>query len=114
MSKLADYEEKLAAATAERARDDLRAILATAEGRRFAWSILASAGVYGRSFTGEPLTTAHNEGRREVGLQLLERIEAQAPGSYLAMLREGLDDQTLIENARRIARDQDKAEQGDM
>lgn len=110
MSNLDEFTRKLEQDQAHRAREDLRKVLALPEGRRFVWSILSSTGVYGRAFTGEALTTAHNEGRREIGITLLEKIEADAPGSYLAMLREALDEQTLIENGRKLAVEQDAAE----
>ena len=110
MTHLEEFDRLLAAEHERRAQEDLRKVMATGEGRRVLYSILASAGVYARAFTGEALTTAHNEGRREVGISLLERIEAQAPGSYLGMLREAIDEQTLIENGRRNARDKDALE----
>lgn len=110
MTHLDKFEQDLARNKAERDRNDLSKILSLAEGRRLVWSMLSAAGVYGRSFTGEPLTTAHNEGRREGGIQLLERIEEQAPGSYLVMLREALDEETLIKNGRKIAEEQDASE----
>ncbi|WP_445505016.1 Bbp19 family protein [Microvirga sp. G4-2] len=107
MSQLDEFNRKLAAEQEARDREDLRKVIGTAEGRRFIWSILSSSQVYGRAFTGDPLTTAHNEGRRWVGIELLERIETDVPGSYLAMLREALDEQTAIESSRKLLAEQD-------
>ena len=103
MTHLAAYEQQLAADLKHREREDLRKVLATAEGRRFTWAILSACGVYQRTFTGDALSTVRNEGRREPGIELLERIEAHAPGSYLTMMKENLDEQAVIEAGRRNA-----------
>lgn len=107
MSDLEQYNRRIAENLVDRARKDLKAVLDTAPGRRLVWSILASAGVYGRSFTGDALASAFNEGRREVGIALLEQIETEQPGAYLTMMREALDETTQIENGRKIAAEND-------
>lgn len=106
MTHAEELEKQLAAQETE----DLRAVLATPEGRRVLNGILGLTGIYGRSYTGEALSMAHLEGRREIGITLLEKIKAQAPGSYLAMLRESLEAETLIAERRREAAEKDQGE----
>lgn len=73
----------------KRELDDLRAVLATPEGRRLLWRHLAEAGVFRLSFAhGEADTTAFNEGRRSVGLALMADIHALEPSYYLTMATE--------------------------
>lgn len=103
MSELEALNRRIADDHAARDEADLRATLDTSRGRRILWSVLAQAGVYGRSFTGDALSTAYNEGRREVGIALLERVERSAPGAYLKMMKEALDEAALIENSRKQA-----------
>lgn len=110
LSHLEEFEALIEKQLADRNKQDMLAVLSTPEGRRFVWSILASAGVYQRAFAGDPCLTAFNEGSREVGIRLLERVEADARGSYLIMQQEQMNEISLVENARQIAMDQDEAE----
>lgn len=87
----------------ERRRDeeDLRAVMSTPAGRRFVWHIIDDmAGTFGKSFTGEPLSSAFNEGRRSIGLNLMNEAQALAPDAYKLAFAEALLD---TENARREA-----------
>jgi len=67
----------------ERADNELRFVMADARGRRFVWQLLGEAGVYRSSFASDPLVMAHAEGRRDMGLRLLDRLLRVAPGDYL-------------------------------
>ncbi len=69
-------------------REDLQGILNSKAGRRFVWRLLDRAGVYRTSFNNSGSITAFNEGRREVGLFLLNEIHEVAPDAYLVMLKE--------------------------
>lgn len=109
-SHLEQYEQDLRQQIQDREREDLRKILDLPEGRRFVWSILETAGIYGRAFTGEALSMAFNEGRREIGITLLEKIEGHAQGSFLIMQREALNEKELHENGRRLAAAKDEGE----
>lgn len=62
--------------------------LATKQGRAFVRWLLGECGVYRTSFTGNS-TTFFNEGKRDVGLQVLARVTKDHPEAYLAMLKEG-------------------------
>jgi hypothetical protein len=70
--------------------DDVRWLMEQARGRRFVWCQLERAGVYRTSMTGNSYTY-FNEGRRDVGLQLLLDINEACPESFLLMLQEQRD-----------------------
>jgi hypothetical protein len=73
---------------------DLCNVMDTPTGRRFMWSLIdTSAGVFGPSFTPEPLHMAYNEGRRSIGIQLITRCQQHCAGMYLQMLHEQVDAQ---------------------
>lgn len=63
-------------------------LVGTAPGRRVAWRLLESAGVFRLSYAGNPHETAFREGRRSIGLELLALIVNHMPHSYAAMLSE--------------------------
>ena len=71
----------------ERELADLRAVLATAEGRRLVWRYLTRCGVFKTSMTGSS-QTFFLEGQRNVGLWLLADINAADPAAYVQMLAE--------------------------
>jgi hypothetical protein len=84
------------AADSARSRDNeaeaqtraLRELLDLPAGRRVVWRLLERAGLFRQSFTGEPLSSAFNEGRRALGLEMLAEIAEAAPDAYPALLRE--------------------------
>jgi hypothetical protein len=81
-----------------RRREDLRAVMGTATGRRFIWRLLNSdTGINALSYTGDPSSTDFNEGRRSVGLNLLAEIQRDAPAPWMRMMQE---------RAEQIAKDQ--------
>ena len=54
---------------------DLLDVMRQASGRSVMWSILEGSGLNMTSFVGEkPLTSAHEAGKREIGLMLWDRI----------------------------------------
>lgn len=72
------------------ARDD-KAMLSTLEGRRVLMRLIDSTGVFQRSYvSGDALGTSHREGRRSVGLELIDQIEAAEPGIFARMQQEAL------------------------
>jgi len=77
--------EKLAA---DQLKNDVRAVMATPEGRRFAWHLLEQAGIYRSSYSHEPQAMAFNEGRRSSGLQLMGILTACCPDQYAKMAAE--------------------------
>ena len=63
--------------SAEMAKDDLAKVCATAEGRRVLWRIVTSTGVWARNPAATiNLVAQHFEGRRDVGVELMEAIDA--------------------------------------
>lgn len=66
----------------------LRFVLSREGGRAVLWGILEHCKVLGGSFTGEPLTTAFNEGRRDVGIRLWNAVAAVDPDSLAIMQTE--------------------------
>ena len=78
-----------------REQSDVRKILSTPEGRRFIWRVMAFAGVYAPSYSGQAhWETNFNEGKRSVGNLLLKDIP---PEIELAMKREAANDKLLRE-----------------
>ena len=65
----------------------LKSLLQHPDGRVFLWGLLASCGVYQSSYTGDN-ATFFREGRRAVGLQLLEEIHNVDPSGYATMIVE--------------------------
>ena len=63
-------------------------VVSTKQGRAFLRWLLGECGVYRTSFTGNS-TTFFNEGKRDIGLQVLARVTGAHPDAYLAMLKEG-------------------------
>lgn len=56
--------------------DDLRWVLSTTQGRRFAtWLLHRATKIHENPYTADPNTTAYNLGRRAVGFDLLKLLE---------------------------------------
>ena len=72
-------------------REDLECVLRTESGRHVLWSILTLANVFGLSYTGEVNATMFNEGRRNVGNELLAQIQGVNVDLFLLMQRENLE-----------------------
>lgn len=79
----------------ERELEDVRAILASPQGRRFMWRYLAICGVFRSSWT--PSAEIHfNEGRRDIGLHLLADVNDADPEAYVRMMQEAKRDQENV------------------
>lgn len=66
--------------------NDLRAVLVSPEGRRFVWRLLERGGVFRSSFCAESDScTAFNEGRRNLGLSVLNDVLEADSGSFRMM-----------------------------
>ncbi len=64
------------------------------KGRAFAYNFLKEAGVWDDSFSSNALVMARNEGRRSVGMKLMNAIHKVCPDAYLTMLNEHREQQT--------------------
>ena len=83
----------------DRSRDALDAT-STGPSRRMWWWVLEQGGIYRTSFVpGDPLATAFNEGRRSLALEILARLEGEAPGSLDLMKKEATHEAELLRQA---------------
>lgn len=72
---------------------DLKAVLESAEGRRFLRRLLAECGCGHSSFQGDgALVMAFREGRRSIGLWLQQQMADDFPERYLQLLTEDSND----------------------
>jgi hypothetical protein len=53
---------------------NVREVSKSRAGKEFIWYVLSAAGIYGEPFTGDN-RTFYNEGRRSLGLQLLQLLD---------------------------------------
>jgi hypothetical protein len=72
----------------ERQESDVRWFLSKPEGRRIIWWVLSICGCFKTSFTGDPNTTIFQEGRRSVGLEILNLILRAKPSAFNEMQQE--------------------------
>ncbi len=68
--------------------EDVKWLLAHAQGRRLMWRYLSVCGVFHETFSTDALRMARSEGRRSVGLELLADVMSHAPTSYVKMMEE--------------------------
>lgn len=67
--------------------EDFKWLMAHKQGRRLMWRLLSMAGVFRTSMTGNS-STFFNEGRRDIGLQLMAEINDHSLDAYVLMLKE--------------------------
>lgn len=73
----------------EREVMEMQSILSTYAGRMVLWRLMSKCSIYGSSFVGEkPLEMAHNEGKRAVGLEILNEVFTADPEAYTRMRAE--------------------------
>jgi hypothetical protein len=80
--------EKKEAFKANQNVDDMRFILSNAQGRRVLKKYLEACGVFRTSFSENVNQTLFLEGQRNVGLMLLNDINAADPMAYVKMMNE--------------------------
>lgn len=80
----AELEQRLAR---EREINDLKGVMANANGRRFLWRLLEKTGLYKSSMTGNS-QTFFLEGQRNIGLYLLAQVTEHCLEEYVLMLNE--------------------------
>lgn len=74
----------------ERLDEELRKVLSLYEGRSFIWWMLEQAGIYRTTFNESASLGAFQEGMRQLGLQLLARLDEVDPNAYAQMRLEAL------------------------
>lgn len=68
--------------------EDLKTVMRLPAGRRFVLSVIIDrANTFGTTFTGTS-ATFHAEGRRSVGVDLMQDVQRAAPDEYLVALHE--------------------------
>lgn len=72
--------------------NDLRLICKTEHGRRFVWRLLEQAGVWRSTYTGEALSAAFAEGKRNTGLMVFSDVMEACPDQYLVMANEASEE----------------------
>ena len=70
--------------------ENIRAICRLKHGREFVNTILALTQVYSDSFTGNS-QTYYNEGKRAIGLQVIDLLNEADPQIYITLLKENLE-----------------------
>ncbi len=63
----------------------VRDVAQTPAGKDFIWELLSMAGIYATTFTGNS-QGAYNEGRRSVGLDIMQLLEEMDPTFYPTLL----------------------------
>lgn len=71
---------------------EIQSIMSTEAGRRFMWRLLERTGVNSDRFNPDPYRNAHQSGERSIGIWLQRELEEAAPGSYMTMIKENLED----------------------
>jgi len=70
--------------------DDIRNVLSGFSGRRFFWRVLSECGLFriSHEIGGKPEDTIFREGKRNIGLFLLNDMNEADPDAYLKMVNE--------------------------
>jgi hypothetical protein len=71
--------------------NDFKTVASSPAGRRFLRSLLTECGIYHSTFTGDALTSAYAEGKRAIGLSVIDRFN-DCPELYIQLLTEKHDD----------------------
>lgn len=68
--------------------DDLKWLMAHAQGRRFICRLLDESGVHRTAFHTSGSVAAHNEGRKHIGYLLTSELMEFTPDAYVRLLKE--------------------------
>ena len=80
-------------------RADMAWVLSDARGRRVLWRVIANAGVWDRIRAPNP-DIHYREGRRDVGIELMERIDS-VDNSMIPLMMQEARNQELLDDRRR-------------
>ena len=83
--------------------DFIRASMATRQGRAWFWAELAAAQVFVSSFDSDPLRMAFLEGKRSLGLALLDKLTTHTPDDFVQMMREANARSDAVESRQQPA-----------
>lgn len=71
--------------------DDVKWVLSTAKGRRFIWWFWGLCGTFSESYVSKDTTqTAYNEGKRNIGLQILLLVNEANSEAFAQMQKDSL------------------------
>jgi len=87
-AEILQQREDAARLEQEQAAQDFKWLMADSRGRRLVWKQLGDARVFHPVYDPKPIPMAFNEGRRQHGLSLLERINTLCPHLYQVMVAE--------------------------
>jgi hypothetical protein len=73
---------------AEAERDELLWLMSDKRGRRFMWRLLTRAGIYQTSFTGDALSSAFKEGKKQEGLHQTTLVTKHCLQRFIEMQQE--------------------------
>lgn len=76
----------------EQLQSDVEVLMQSGAGRRIVWRLLETTHVYQTCYRDNPLQMARAEGRREIGLMLLDWITTHTPEHYFTMQKEAHDE----------------------
>jgi hypothetical protein len=96
--------ERSARVSARERQQIVIAIMGQMGSRAWMHELLVNCHIFAPSFTGEALTSAFNEGQRNIGLILMADIMSACPNLYVTMMEEA--------NVRDAAADSRRANQG--
>lgn len=68
--------------------EDIKWMMSSPRGRRIVWRLLDACGVNRTSFNVSASAMAFSEGRRDIGLQLLAKVQEHCIDRYVEMLSE--------------------------
>lgn len=72
----------------DQAQSDLRAVLATPEGRRVLWRLLGYCHAFASCYSDSPSFMAHLTGRQDVAHYLMHQIQKADPTAFLTMMQD--------------------------
>ena len=78
-------------------KSGLRKLMSDPEGRMWVWDLLILTGFSRASFSTDPLAMAFNEGRRNIGLQVIGEINRISPELYVRMALENENQEKVSE-----------------
>jgi hypothetical protein len=72
-------------------REELRLMLGDRKFRRFLWRLLGKSGMFTGSARSNPAATSRDEGRRDLGNEVLTELRLADPGALILILSEYSD-----------------------
>lgn len=80
--------EQAAALLTQQLDDDFKSIMATVSGRRFIWHLMAECQAFQPIFHEQASVMYLKEGKRQIGLMLMNQCQGLCPEQYLQALAE--------------------------